>query len=314
MLENLLFSVNMSLPLFVLLGLGMYLRKREIFTDDYVSRTTTIVYHYMLPAKMFLDVSAIDLSAAFDPRYLTIAAVCITAEFILAWVMADLMCKDRSKQSAMAHACYRGNFMYLGIALLQNIYGAQIVPSAAVIIILVVPFYNISGIFLMTVKESRDGFHPGRILLGVLKNPIVLSILLALPFAYFQIELPFLVTKSLGYLKSATSTLALLAVGASIKLETIRTDWRLLAKISSIKLLLMPAIAAAMAILAHLNAEQIVTLTVVCAMPSAINVFIVTDKMGGDGRVAGSAVVVTHLLSLFTMTAIVFALKTAGMI
>ena len=314
MLENLLFSVNMSLPLFVLLGLGMYLRKREIFTDDYVSRTTTIVYHYMLPAKMFLDVSAIDLSAAFDPRYLTIAAVCITAEFILAWVMADLMCKDRSKQSAMAHACYRGNFMYLGIALLQNIYGAQIVPSAAVIIILVVPFYNISGIFLMTVKESRDGFHPGRILLGVLKNPIVLSILLALPFAYFQIELPFLVTKSLGYLKSATSTLALLAVGASIKLETIRTDWRLRAKISSIKLLLMPAIAAAMAILAHLNAEQIVTLTVVCAMPSAINVFIVTDKMGGDGRVAGSAVVVTHLLSLFTMTAIVFALKTAGMI
>ena len=314
MLENLLFSINMSLPLFVLLGMGMYLRKKEVFTDDYVSRTTSLVYHYMLPAKMFLDVSAIDLTAAFDPKYMSVAAICIVFEFLLAWVLGNVLCHEKSKQSAVAHACYRGNFMYLGIALLQNIYGSEIVASAAVIIVLVVPLYNISGVLLMTVKESRDGFHPGRILLGVLKNPIVLSILVALPFAYFQIELPFLVTKSLGYLKSATSTMALLAVGASIKLSTIREDWKLLTKIASVKLILMPAIAAVMAALAHLNAEQTVTLTVVCAMPAAINVFIVTDKMGGDGKVAGSAVVVTHLLSLFTMTALVFVLKTAGMI
>ena len=62
------------------------------------------------------------------------------------------------------------------------------------------------------------------------------------------------------------------------------------------------------------EAEQLVTLIIVGAMPAAVNVYIITDKMGGDGALACSAVVVTHLMSLFTMTAIIFAMRTARLI
>ena len=58
----------------------------------------------------------------------------------------------------------------------------------------------------------------------------------------------------------------------------------------------------------------LVTLIIVGAMPAAVNVYIITDKMGGDGALACSAVVVTHLVSLFTMTAIIFAMRTARLI
>lgn len=53
MLQNLLFSVNMSLPLFLLLGLGCVLTRKGMFSDDYVARTTNLVYYVMLPAKLF---------------------------------------------------------------------------------------------------------------------------------------------------------------------------------------------------------------------------------------------------------------------
>jgi len=52
----------------------------------------------------------------------------------------------------------------------------------------------------------------------------------------------------------------------------------------------------------------------VTAVVGAGNVYIITDKMGGDGALACSAVVVTHLMSLFTMTAIIFAMRTARLI
>ena len=68
------------------------------------------------------------------------------------------------------------------------------------------------------------------------------------------------------------------------------------------------------AVAAGLAPEQIVTLTVVGGMPAAVNVYIITDKMGGDGSMACGAVVVTHLVSLFTMTGIVFILRSAGLI
>lgn len=314
MLENLLFSANMSLPLFVILGLGCVLSHKGLFTEDYISRTTNLVYYVLLPGKLFLDIAETDLSAAFEPRYMAVTAVGVVLQFLLAWTCGNLLCRDKRKQSAFSHACFRGNFVYLGLALLQNIYNTTSVASAAVILVLVMPLYNIQGVILMTIKESRGGVHVGDILLGILKNPMVLAILLGFPFAYFQIQLPYVAEKSLSYLQAATSTMALLVVGANIRMDAIRSDLALLLRISGVKLVVMPAIWAVMAVLAGLTAEQIVTLTIVGAMPAAVNVYIITDKMGGDGKVACGAVVVTHLVSLFTMTAIVFILRTAGLI
>lgn len=313
-LGNLWFSLNMSLPLFALLALGYILIRKGLFSDDYVARTTNLVYYVMLPAKLFSDIASTDLHTAFDPKFMAVVVGGVLLQFVVAWVCGNLLCRERSKQSAFSHACFRCNFVYLGLALLQNIYNTSTVASASVILVLMMPLYNIQGVILMTVKESRDGLHLGKILLSIVKNPVVLAILAGLPFAYFEVELPYVMSKSLGYLQVATSTMALLVVGASIKMDAIRSNLRLLLRVAGVKLLVMPAIWAAMAIAAGLTPEQIVTVTVVGAMPSAVNVYVITDKMGGDGAMACGAVVVTHICSLFTMTGIVFLMRSIGLI
>ena len=242
LLANLLFSVNMSLPLFVLLGLGYILARKGMFSDDYVARSTNLVYYVMLPAKMFLETANTDLGATFAGRYVVVAVAGAMVQFVIAWVLGNVLCKDKSKQSAFAHASFRGHFAYLGMALLQNIYNTPTVASTAVIMAVVLPIYNIQGVVLMTIKEGDGGIHVGKILKSILKNPVIISILAALPFAYFQIELPSVATKSLSYLQTATSTMALLTVGASIKLDAIQHDFKLLLKVAGVKLVLMPAL------------------------------------------------------------------------
>ena len=314
LLENLLFSLNMSLPLFIVMGLGCILTHKGFFTENYIAHTTNLVYYVLLPGKMFLDIATSDLSTAFDIRYVAVATGGVVLQFALAWAAGWLLCPDRSKQSAFSHAAYRGNFVYLGTALLQNIYGVSHVPSATLILALVIPLYNIQGVVLMTVKERQGRFRLSTVLLNVLKNPMILAVLAAIPFAYFKIQLPFVVSESLGYFQAATNTMALLVVGGSIRLSALKNDLPLLMRLCGVKLLLMPTIWAAMGIAAGLPAEQLVTLIIVGAMPAAVNVYIITDKMGGDGALACSAVVVTHLVSLFTMTAIIFAMRTARLI
>lgn len=314
LLENLLFSLNMSLPLFIVMGLGCILTHKGFFTENYIAHTTNLVYYVLLPGKMFLDIATSDLSTAFDIRYVAVATGGVVLQFALAWAAGWLLCPDRSKQSAFSHAAYRGNFVYLGTALLRNIYGVSHVPSATLILALVIPLYNIQGVVLMTVKERQGRFRLSTVLLNVLKNPMILAVLAAIPFAYFKIQLPFVVSESLGYFQAATNTMALLVVGGSIRLSALKNDLPLLMRLCGVKLLLMPAIWAAMGIAAGLPAEQLVTLIIVGAMPAAVNVYIITDKMGGDGALACSAVVVTHLMSLFTMTVIIFAMRTARLI
>ena len=85
LLENLLFSLNMSLPLFIVMGLGCILTHKGFFTENYIAHTTNLVYYVLLPGKMFLDIATSDLSTAFDIRYVAVATGGVVLQFALAW-------------------------------------------------------------------------------------------------------------------------------------------------------------------------------------------------------------------------------------
>ena len=275
MLSNLLFSLNTCLPIFFLLGLGFFLRNKGFFNGEYVDRTARLVFNVLLPGKLFLDVAGTDFQSAFEGRYTAAILIGSIIQFAMAWVLGNLLCCDRNKQGAFSHACFRGNFAYVGLALLQNIYG-EAVPETAVITAVVLVLYNIQGTILLTVKESRGNVNVKNILLGIIKNPMILSIVAALPFSYFEVELPFVVSKSLGYLQVSAGPMALLTVGASIQLSAIRSDIRLLLKSSSIKLVIQPLIWVVLCMAMGLTHRQSVTAVIAAGMPPAVNTYIIT--------------------------------------
>ena len=94
----------MSLPLFVLLGLGCFLTHKGMFSDDYIARTTNLVYYVMLPAKLFLDISHVDLGVAFEPKSVPVTDVGGMIRIALAWVCGHVLCPDKSQQSASSPA------------------------------------------------------------------------------------------------------------------------------------------------------------------------------------------------------------------
>ncbi|MBE6961038.1 MAG: AEC family transporter [Ruminococcaceae bacterium] len=313
MLSNLLFSLNTCLPIFFLMGLGFLLRSKGIFDEAYVDRSSWLVFHILLPGKLFLDIAQTDIHAAFEGRYTTAVLIGAMVQFVLAWLWGNLLCRDRARQSAFSHACFRGNFAYVGLALMQNIYG-EAIPETTVITAVVLMLYNIQGTVLMTVKESHGGVDVKGILLSLAKNPMVLAIVAAVPFAWLEVQLPFVVTKSLGYLQVSAGPLALLVVGAGIRLSAVRSDMPLLLKISAVKLVIQPLMWVALCLAMGLTHRQMVTAVVAGGMPTAVNTYIITKRMGGDGDLASGAVVISHLLSMVTMTAMIFLMKTAGWI
>ena len=295
------------------MGLGFLLRSKGIFDEAYVDRSSWLVFHILLPGKLFLDIAQTDIHAAFEGRYTTAVLIGAMVQFVLAWLWGNLLCRDRARQSAFSHACFRGNFAYVGLALMQNIYG-EAIPETTVITAVVLMLYNIQGTVLMTVKESHGGVDVKGILLSLAKNPMVLAIVAAVPFAWLEVQLPFVVTKSLGYLQVSAGPLALLVVGAGIRLSAVRSDMPLLLKISAVKLVIQPLMWVALCLAMGLTHRQMVTAVVAGGMPTAVNTYIITKRMGGDGDLASGAVVISHLLSMVTMTAMIFLMKTAGWI
>ncbi|MEA5039898.1 MAG: AEC family transporter [Clostridiaceae bacterium] len=313
MLTNLLTSLEVTLPIFAIIALGWLLRRNEVLNENFVLRTNDLIFRVALPAKLFIDVSSSDLRATMNIKFVSLAVGVTLLCILLAWIFGSHFLKEPSEQGAFIHGAFRGNFAYVGLTLLQNLIGTQVLALGAVIMATVVPIYNIAGVVILTLKKT-DAEKPkfGRLLIDVVKTPMIAAILIAIPFSLLQIKLPFIIEKPLSYLSVMVAPLALLCVGAGVRLESIRGDLRKILPACAFKLILQPLLMVPAAIWLGLSGPEVMVLLILAGVPSAVNVYIITQKMGGDGEMASAIVVLSTALSIVTLTIWLFVLKTIG--
>lgn len=316
MLQNFLFSLNVSLPIFLLLALGWVIKRSNMLDDSFFSSASTLVFNVALPAKLFYDTATSDFSQ-FSPTFILVCMLGTTAFFLFSWATGALLLKKHpEKVGAFAHGAFRGNYVYIGFALMQNILGTSVIPlSATLASAFVLPLYNVYAVILLTVT-GRTGkkIDVKNILLQIVKNPMILGIICGFPFALLHVELPFAITKSLSYMGNLCTPLALLVIGASIQFSEIAHDIGPILGACANKLVLQPVVMVAIGLLLGLSNEQLLVLFILFGVPAAANVYIVTRKMGGDAELASGIIVVSVLLSLLTMTAGIFILRTMGIV
>ncbi|MBQ7915660.1 MAG: AEC family transporter [Firmicutes bacterium] len=320
MLENFMFSVNVSLPIFVLMFLGFYLRKKEMLTESFISSANTLIFQVALPAKLILDTAKTDFTQSFDWKFLLLSIGGTLLFFGLFWWIGAKVIKEPRKVGAFVHGAVRGNYVYIGFALIQNILGTATLPGEAMLAsAFILPLYNILAVIVLTITN-----HPGEkvdlktVLKQIITNPMILGVLIGLPFSFLctftDFEIPFAVDKSLSYLGNLTTPLALIVIGANTKITSIANNMKSIIMACIFRLILQPLVIVPLAMLMGLGSHAILVLFVLFGVPAAANVYIVTKKMGGDADLGAGIIVVGVLMSLFTLTAGVFILRTLGIV
>ena len=149
-MSNLLFSINIVLPIFIIIGIGIILRKSGVINATVLESLSTIVFKVALPAKLFLDTYTSDFTKIFNINFVLFAVIATTASFLLLLIILQFFVKDYKKLAAMVHGGYRANYVFLGLPLTQNILGKSMVPCTSLIIIFVVPLYNVLAVILLS--------------------------------------------------------------------------------------------------------------------------------------------------------------------
>ena len=179
-----MFSVNAVLPVFLVMLLGYILRRREVLTQSFIDVAVTLVFYVSLPAKMFLDVAESDFFAILDGRYVLFLVCATAASFAAAWALGVALVRDKGKIGAFAHCAFRGNFVYIGLPLVQNLLQAEAVPSTVLVVTFVVPLYNVLSVLLLSWYDpSGTRPSPRALAWQVLKNPMILAVLAVLVLA-----------------------------------------------------------------------------------------------------------------------------------
>ena len=315
MWDHFFFSLSATVPVFAVMVLGHLLRRAGLLTQEFCRVSNRLVFTAALPAMLFRQIAVLRPDQIADGRFLLFTAAASVLYPLLVWLPARRLLPDKGEVGAFTQGAFRGNTALLGAVLMESICGS--LTYAPLIVLAGVPISNAFSVIILSLEAGGD--RPDRAALrralaGVIKNPLIIGILLGLPFAFFRIPIPAAADKGLALLANMASPLALLVIGAEFRADAAVKKLRSTVCAGLIKLLLLPALTIFAAAALGFRGEAMVAVLVFSGTPTAVASYIMAENMHNDGVLANGIVAFTTLLSAVTVTGWIFLLRVTGLI
>ena len=219
-MENFIYSINVTMPIFLVMVIGYILKQIGMLNDNFVTVANKFNFKVTLPFMLFKDIAGVDIKAVFDIKYVLFCAIVSTICFWVVWGTAKLLVRDKTIRGAFVQSSFRGSAAVMGLAFIQNIYGSS--AMGPLMIVSAVPLYNIFSVIVLTFEanDSTGIDKKAKIRqagINICKNPIILSILAGLIVGLLGIQFPTLVNKTVSNVAQMATPLALITIGAGFE-------------------------------------------------------------------------------------------------
>ena len=313
-MENFIFSLNTTIPVFLVILLGWILMQKGFLTKEFTQTADKYVFKIALPLLLFKDIATADISKVFDLKFVLFCMVATTIMFMGIWLLSWIFIKDKSMVGAFTQASARGSAAVLGIAFVENIYGDS--GMAPLMIVSAVPLYNIYSVIILTLSSSENSGKGNikKAFINILKNPIILGIFAGLPFSIFGIPIPAIPLKAVSSVAATATPIALITIGAGFEGRKAIAKIKPTIIATFIKLIAIPAVFFPFAIMMGFRDSQLVSILVMLGSPTTVTCYIMAKNMGNDAVLSSSIVVMATLVSSVTLTFWVFLLKSLALI
>ena len=314
-MENLVFSLNATVPIFLMMVLGMLFRKFGWMDEEFAAKMNKFVFLIPLPVLLFGDLAKVDFKEVWNIKFVIF---CFVVTFICITIAALVSCiwKDRSIQGEFIQASYRSSAAILGIAIIQNLYGNA--GMAPLMIIGSVPLYNVMAVITLSLFAPGGGKLDTakliRTLKGIATNPIILGILTGMVWSLLHLPMPTILNTAVDNLGKTATPLGLMAMGGALKFGKAFARPKPLIACSFLKLVGYEAVFLPLAVLLGFSHDMLVAIIIMLGSATTVSCYIMAKNMDYDGDFTSGVVMTTTLLSSFTMTIWLYICKSLGLI
>ncbi|MDP3535362.1 AEC family transporter [Halomonas sp. M1] len=306
-------TLDVTLPVFAMVFIGIGLKRLRWIDSAFVATASTLVFKGTLPTLIFLSLIKADLSVALDVPLLLFFAVATLAQFAFSWGWAHYRV-PRAERGIYVQGAFRGNCGVVGLALAAGMYGNYGLSAGSLLLGVVIIMYNALSVIALAAYQPGQSTDWRSILKHIATNPLILSVFAALPFTAFSIPLPSWVITSGDYFASLTLPLALICIGATLSVASIRVGSQVALSASSMKMIILPFASTLAAWLMGFSGEQLGLLFLFFASPTAAASFVMVKAINGNVALAANIIAITTLMASITVTAGIFALRLLGWI
>lgn len=311
-MENLILSVNVVLPLFLLMAAGYITKQLKLYDKQSHTVMNRLVFRLFLPMLLFKNIYQTNLNTEFNGKVFIFAVVSVLLMFGLLFAVIPLIEKDNRRRGVLIQGIGRSNFVIFGMPMAETLCGGNM-ATTSLLVAIVVPMFNVLSVIALEVFRGGK-IDVKKILLGIVKNPLIIASLLGFIFLLAGIRLPAPIEKAVVDLAGIATPFALFLLGGALEFSRVGGNLRPLLIGVTGRLIVMPAIFITAAVLLGFRDVELVSMMVLFMAPSAVSSYTMAQQMGGDGELAGQQVVFTTAFSIFTIFLIVLLVKNLGLI
>ena len=326
-MDSLLFSLGAVAPIILMVVIGYMLKQIGWMDARFAKDANRLVFRVFMPVMLFLNIYKIDNMDGMEFGYIWYVVIVLLLVFLISIPAVLAVARKKDRCGSLLQATFRSGYSLIGIPLAESLYGREGAIAATFLSAAVIPLYNVLAVIsLSAFNEGGQKTSVKKIIIGILKNPLILGIeagLLAIgvrsvladagvAFRLSDITPLFTV---LQYVSNLAIPMALLVLGAQFELSAVSSLKREIIFGTVVRTVIVPVFAIGAAFLFFRNdfsKAHFATFVSVFATPVAVTTVPMAQEMGGDVTLAGQLVVWSTIVSALSVFLAAFLLRVAG--
>jgi malonate transporter and related proteins len=307
--------VGLVLPFFGMIFLGALVARITRQPIEALGWMNTFVIYVALPALFFQLIARTPVEELAEWSYIFGVVFSAYVVFLLMFAFSMVFSGRLIGESTIKGlAAAYGNIGYMGPGLALLAFGeAAAVPVALIFCFENIVHFTVAPMMMALSGEEKESRLrlAARVVRQIVLHPFIIATAAGVLAAWLQLQPPLPVERLLQYLAQAAAPCALFAMGVTLALRPLRRVPREIGLIVVLKLVIHPLICyVVLSAIGDFPDIWVYTAVMMAALPTATNVFVIGQQYGVWVERASASILLTTVISIITVTALLYAITT----
>jgi malonate transporter len=301
-------TLNAITPIFLIIAIGYLLYRTRIVGEEVWSAIEHICFYLLLPFLIIRTLSRANLGGVPIFDFMLVLVVAIIGMSLLLILIHTTLQSRYPEGGPSFTSLFQGITRFHGfvaIATIGPLYGDEGVTLAALALAIMVPMLNMLSVIVLSLygSTSKDPDFK-QVFIRILKNPLIIACGIGLILNW--IGVPDVIFETIIIIGNGGLGLALLAVGAGLRIGQAANQKLLVAIGVFTRLIGMPLMIIGMAWVVGLEGLPRTVAIIAGAVPTAASSYVMARKMGGNAELMSNIMTFQIIAAVFTLPMFIY--------
>ena len=303
-------AIQTVLPLFLVIFAGAIFSRVKVNHENWIDVLNKYALWIGFPALVIFSLMKLDVSEKSYSTFIILNSVFILASMVLVFPVSKILNLSVQTKRTLFLILPFGNVSYLGIPVLFNAYGENILPEAAIISAIYV-FWLLTLAILLIEVYGEEKVNPKKLGLSLAKNPLLLSVFAGLLIVIFKIKLPDFAVKTIELFSNSVTAVVLFSLGIFLGKHKIGKlkEWGTVAFINVAVMIVLPWLFYRILLLFPLENVDLKSIIIDAAMPLGVTPYVLALQYKLDTVLLTRVVVFGTIISVVVIPMFIAILK-----